>query len=102
MPLPDVKKNPEQLRLLEDWMRAQKPEELFDARRQADAGVEGAGAHRATRRMSANPHANGGLLKRALRLPDFRNYGVASRQARHDRGRKHPPAGRFPARRDED
>ena len=43
----DVKKNPEQLKILEKWMRAQKPEELFDAGWQADSGAEGACAGRA-------------------------------------------------------
>jgi xylulose-5-phosphate/fructose-6-phosphate phosphoketolase len=73
VPLADVKKNPTNLKVLEDWMHAQKPEELFDAngrlipelREMAPVG---------NRRMSANPHANGGLLRKPLRLPDFRNY----------------------------
>ena len=59
MPLPDVKKNPEQLRLLENWMRAQKPEELFDANGTLIPELK-ALAPTGTRRMSANPHANGG------------------------------------------
>ena len=62
-----------QLRILENWMRSQMPEQLFDSkgglaplfRELAPAG---------TRRMSANPHTNGGRLKKALRLPDFREY----------------------------
>jgi xylulose-5-phosphate/fructose-6-phosphate phosphoketolase len=70
-----VRKNPEHLNLLEDWMRSYKPEELFDAngrlvselRELAPVGI---------RRMGASPHANGGLLKKSLRLPDFRKYGV--------------------------
>jgi xylulose-5-phosphate/fructose-6-phosphate phosphoketolase len=75
VPLPDVKKDPAQLHTLEDWMRGLKPEELFDA-----AGVLApelkALAPAGARRMSANPHANGGILKKALRLPDFRHYAV--------------------------
>ncbi len=75
VPMADVKTNPERLKLLENWMRSQKPEELFDAngklvpelKELAPAGI---------RRMSANPHANGGLLRRALRLPDFRDYAL--------------------------
>ena len=75
MPIADVRKNPAHLNLLEDWLRSYKPEELFDAngtlipeiRELAPAG---------TRRMGANPHANGGLLKKNLRLPDFRDYGI--------------------------
>jgi len=71
VPLPDVKKDPEQLRILENWMRAQKPEELFDANGTFLKELAPTG----TRRMSANPHANGGVLKKSLRLPDFREYG---------------------------
>src|SRR4051812_30001322 len=61
--------------VLEDWMRGYRPEELFDA---SGAPVpEIADLHPAgERRMSANPHANGGLLLRDLRLPDFRDYAV--------------------------
>ena len=51
--------------------------------------------------MGANPHANGGLLKKTLRLPDFREYAHQVRQARAGRSRKHATAGRLPARRDE-
>ena len=75
VPMPDVKKDPKKLKILEEWMRAQRPEELFDGdgklipelRELAPVG---------NRRMSANPHANGGLLKKNLRLPDFRSYGL--------------------------
>ena len=76
VPLPDVKKDPEQLRILESWMRSQKPEELFDADGKLIAELK-ALAPTGTRRMSANPHANGGVLKKALRLPDFREYGCS-------------------------
>jgi xylulose-5-phosphate/fructose-6-phosphate phosphoketolase len=75
VPLADVKKNPEQLRILEKWMRAQKPEELFDSHGRLLPSLK-ALAPAGIGRMSANPHTNGGLLKKALRLPDFRNYGV--------------------------
>jgi len=54
-----------------------------------------------TRRMSANPHANGGILKRALRLPDFRSYGVALEQPGKSEAENTRPLGVFPARRDE-
>ncbi len=73
VPLPDVKKDPEQLRTLENWMRSQKPEELFDANGTLIAELK-ALAPTGPRRMSANPHANGGVLKKALRLPEFREY----------------------------
>ena len=75
VPLADVKKNPESLKVLEDWMRAQKPDELFDANGKLIPELK-ALAPAGNRRMSANPHANGGLLRRALRLPDFRDYAL--------------------------
>jgi xylulose-5-phosphate/fructose-6-phosphate phosphoketolase len=76
VPLSDVREKPEHLAILDGWLRSYRPDELFDA----------AGALRADladlpppgdRRMSANPHANGGLLLRDLALPDFRDYAVA-------------------------
>ncbi len=73
VPLPDVKKNSAQLQLLENWMRSHKPEELFDREGRLIAELQEL-APAGTRRMSANPSANGGILKRSLRLPDFRNY----------------------------
>ena len=76
VPLPAVRENPEHLRQLEAWLRSYRPEELFDADGRLVAPLRGL-APRGTRRMGANPHANGGLLRRALRLPDFRDYAVA-------------------------
>jgi len=74
VPLPAVKKDPVQLRMLENWMRSQQPDPFFNADgKLADWFRELAPS--GTRRMSANPHANGGRLKKALRLPDFRSYG---------------------------
>ncbi len=75
VPLPNVKKDPEQLRLLESWMRSQRPEELFDGNGKFAAEFREL-APTGTRRMSANPHSNGGRLKKALRLPDFHEYGI--------------------------
>src|SRR6201997_3544316 len=77
VPLPAVKKDPEQLRILENWMRSQKPEPFFDASGKL-APVFAELAPTGTRRMSANPHANGGRIKKALRLPNFRNYANAT------------------------
>jgi len=76
VPLPAAKKDPEQLRVLESWMRSQMPESLFDGngglaplfRELSPTGL---------RRMSANPHANGGRLKKALRLSDFRDFATS-------------------------
>src|SRR5271169_3828878 len=75
VPLTDVKKSPEQLRILENWMKSLKPEELFDANGRLIPELKEL-APLGSRRMSANPHANGGILKKALRLPDFRDYAV--------------------------
>jgi xylulose-5-phosphate/fructose-6-phosphate phosphoketolase len=75
VPVADLQKKPEHLKILEDWMRSYRPEELFDAQGKlipelADLPPKG------NRRMSANPHANGGLLLRDLVMPDFRKYAV--------------------------
>jgi xylulose-5-phosphate/fructose-6-phosphate phosphoketolase len=75
VPLTEVRTNPEHLRQLEEWMRSYRPEELFgpDGTLIPDlAALAPAGE----RRMSANPHTNGGLLRRDLDLPDFRDYAV--------------------------
>ena len=73
VPMADVKKNPEQLKVLEKWMRAQRPEELFDADGKLNQELKEL-APTGIRRMGANPHANGGILRKPLRLPDFRAY----------------------------
>jgi xylulose-5-phosphate/fructose-6-phosphate phosphoketolase len=75
IPIPGVAGNPEDLKLLEQWLRGYRPEELFDARgKLIDKLMQMAPSGK--RRMSANPHANGGLLRKPLRLPDFRSYAV--------------------------
>lgn len=75
VPLAGVRDNPAHLKQLENWLRSYKPEELFDADGRLIAELREL-APKGARRMSANPHANGGLLRKALRLPDFRDYGV--------------------------
>jgi xylulose-5-phosphate/fructose-6-phosphate phosphoketolase len=75
VPLDGVRSNPEHLRQLEAWLRSYRPEELFDADGRLVPEVASM-APRDDRRMSANPHANGGLVLRDLRLPDFRAYAV--------------------------
>jgi xylulose-5-phosphate/fructose-6-phosphate phosphoketolase len=75
VPLAEVRTNPEHLAALEQWMRSYRPEELFDASGAPRPEVT-ALAPAGERRMSANPHANGGLLLRELELPDFRDYAV--------------------------
>jgi len=66
---------PGHLKLLEDWLRSYRPQELFDEKGALRADLA-ALAPSGERRMSANPHANGGALKRPLRLPDFTDYAV--------------------------
>src|SRR4051812_45204746 len=94
VPMADVKKNPDRLKVLEDWMRAQKPEELFDANGKLIPELK-ALAPTGIRRMGANPHANGGLLKRALRLPDFRDYALKFDKPGQIEAENMPPLGKF-------
>ena len=75
VPLAELATKPEHLKMLEDWMRSYKPEELFDASGRLLAELAEL-APQGDRRMGANPHANGGLLLRDLHLPDFRDYAV--------------------------
>jgi xylulose-5-phosphate/fructose-6-phosphate phosphoketolase len=75
VPFSDVRGNPANLKLLEKWMRGYGPEELFDADGRLIPDLR-ALAPAGSRRMSANPHANGGLLRRELKLPDVRRYAV--------------------------
>ena len=75
VPLADVREHPERIVQLEEWLRSYRPEELFDEHgtlvpELAKLGPSG------DHRMSANPHANGGLLLRDLALPDFRDFAV--------------------------
>jgi len=75
VPLAQMREKPEHLAQLEAWLRSYRPEELFDEAGAPRADVL-APAPDGHRRMSANPHANGGLLLQDLRLPDFRGYAV--------------------------
>ncbi|MGH3236948.1 MAG: phosphoketolase, partial [Streptosporangiaceae bacterium] len=75
VPIPEVRTNPEHLRQLEQWLRSYRPGELFDENGTLVPELARL-APRDYRRMSANPHANGGLLLRDLDLPDFRSYAV--------------------------
>ncbi|MEV6851597.1 phosphoketolase family protein [Actinoplanes sp. NPDC051411] len=75
VPLSDPGGNPEHLRQLDEWLRSYGPEDLFDEKGSPTAGFDDLHP-RGARRMSANPHANGGELLRDLVLPDFRDYAV--------------------------
>jgi len=75
VPLEKLREEPAHIGILESWMNSYRPEELFDAAGALRADLF-ALAPKGDRRMGANPHANGGLLKRDLVLPDFRQYAV--------------------------
>jgi len=75
VPLADVRENAEHLALLDQWLRSYRPDELFDAHGRPVPELAGF-PPRGDRRMSANPHANGGELLRDLVLPYFRDYAV--------------------------
>jgi xylulose-5-phosphate/fructose-6-phosphate phosphoketolase len=75
IPIPDVVDNPAHLQMLDAWMRRYHPEDLFDAEGRLVPQLK-ALAPTGARRMSANPHANGGMLRIPLRLPDFGAYAV--------------------------
>ena len=75
IPLTEVATNPSQLKVLENWMRSYKPEKLFDEDGRLIPELK-ALAPKGPRRMSANPVANGGLLRKPLDIPDFRNFAV--------------------------
>jgi xylulose-5-phosphate/fructose-6-phosphate phosphoketolase len=75
VPVTDLATKPEHLKILESWMRSYRPEDLFDDTGRPVAELR-ALPPRGNRRMGCNPHANGGLLLRELRMPDFRKYAV--------------------------
>jgi len=76
VPVADLQSKPEHLKILENWMRSYRPEQLFDQDGKFIAELAEL-APKGHRRMGANPHSNGGLLLRDLAMPDFRKYAVA-------------------------
>lgn len=79
VPLSGLAGNAEHLKLLEDWLRSYRPQELFDASGAPVAEIR-ATAPAGVRRMSANPHANGGLLRKTLQMPDVGEQAIAFSQ----------------------
>jgi xylulose-5-phosphate/fructose-6-phosphate phosphoketolase len=75
VPMGEMHENPAHVAILEQWMKSYRPEELFDEEGRLKPELADL-PPRGTRRMSANPHTNGGLLLRDLRVPDFRDYAV--------------------------
>ena len=76
VPLSGLAENPAHLRMLEEWLRSYRPEDLFDSSGAPVSAIR-ATAPNGARRMSANPHANGGLLRKSLELPGLRDHAVA-------------------------
>lgn len=79
VPLSGLAENPAHLKMLEEWLRSYRPEELFDAEGAPVAMIR-ATAPQGGRRMSANPQANGGLLRRSLQLPSLQEHAVSVQQ----------------------
>ena len=75
VPVTDFQKHPEHLKILENWLKSYRPEELFDENGKFNPKLKKL-APKGAQRMSANPHANGGLLLTNLKLPDFKNYAI--------------------------
>jgi hypothetical protein len=90
-------KHPDHVKLLESWMKSYRAEELFDANGTLKAELA-ALAPKGARRMGANPHANGGILLRDLRMPDFRDHAVQVPRPAPSRA-GHAGARKIPARR---
>ncbi|HRI51971.1 MAG TPA: phosphoketolase family protein [Pseudomonadota bacterium] len=76
VPFSEMAGSPQHVKLLEQWMKSYRPEELFDEKGRLRPELAEL-APKGTRRMGSNPHANAGALLRDLRLPDFRKYAVA-------------------------
>src|SRR5262244_818860 len=94
VPLASVLENPDHLKQLEGWLRSYRPEELFDEKGRLIPELK-ALAPKGARRMSANPRANGGLVRKALRMPDFRDYAVKVDKPGQGSAENTRPLGRF-------
>ncbi len=94
VPLAGMHENAEHLKMLETWMKSYQPEELFDDNGTLKAELQ-ALAPEGLRRMGANPHANGGVLLRSLRMPDFRDYEVTFNRPASERAEGPRVAGTF-------
>ena len=94
MPLVSVKNNPEHLKLLEDWMHSYKPEELFTNDGALRPELQEL-VPKGQLRMGSTPFANGGTLKKALQLPDFKKYGIQIEKPAQERHENTKPLGIF-------
>lgn len=82
VPLSELDTKPDHIKILEEWMRSYKPEELFDSNGTFNLELKEL-APKDHKRMGANPHANGGLLLKDLKMPDFKNYAVKVERPGH-------------------
>ena len=96
VPLSELHQKPEHIKILEDWMKSYRPEELFDAKGTFKAELA-ALAPKGERRMSANPHANGGLLLKELRLPRLPGLRCQRAEPRRYECRGHSCHGKVPS-----
>ena len=94
VPIADVAQNPAHLQILDQWVRSYKPEELFDTSGKLIPELQQL-PPKGNRRMSANPIANGGVVRRALRLPEFQSYAVDVKKPGTVEVENMPPLGRF-------
>src|SRR5262249_60244362 len=92
--LAEMHANPAHLKQLEAWLRSYRPEELFDEKGRLIPELK-ALAPTGTRRMSANPRANGGLVRKPLRIPDFQSYAVPVAKPAQAPAENTPPPGRL-------
>jgi xylulose-5-phosphate/fructose-6-phosphate phosphoketolase len=94
VPLSGIQSNPEHLKMLEDWMRSYGPDELFDKSGRLIPELRDL-APKGQRRMGSNPHANGGLLRKPLRMPDFRGYAIHLEEPGQVKAENTRPLGRL-------
>ncbi len=94
VPLAGIHGNPEHLAQLEGWLKSYRPHELFDEKGRLIPELREL-APKGVRRMSANPHANGGLVRRDLRMPDFRDYAAEIPKPAQQQLENTRPLGRF-------
>lgn len=94
VPLKDAKDNPESLNILEDWLRSYEPEKLFDEKGRLKSELRKLNPRR-ERRMSTNPIANGGLIRKDLNLPDPENFSIDVKERVRVQAENTRPLGRF-------
>src|SRR5262245_3722542 len=94
VPLSGLHDNPAHMKQLENWLRGYKPEELFDDRGHLRPELKEL-SPKGSRRMGSNPHANGGVLRRPLRIPDFRTYGIKVEKPAQVSAENTRPLGQF-------